>query len=320
MKLFYIAMLLTVMQTSPPIPRQATNNAAGSSQNIQQYTAAKQVPSSSAIVKNPSAAPEEQNSTNKPTDTNAQEAIVIREPVPVSVGKDWWDRAYIVFTGLLVLIGGIGVLAAFRTLKIIERQTRSIHHQAIQVRKQTYIFKKSAKAAQKAAEAAKTSADALIASERAWIMVDILPPPGWGEKVRGIVGDHIINGIHTQTTSVALRIVSRNEGKAPAWIIEKRVCVEIRNASLPPIPDLDSIQTREYEPQPVAVGKEAIPPWDITPSCDGHEGMGQTTVIYGVIVYRDPFSEGHTTTFGYWVAPDGQLRRLEGLLKYNENT
>jgi hypothetical protein len=43
------------------------------------------------------------------------------------------------------------------------------------------------------------------------------------------------------------------------------------------------------------------------------------TVIYGVIIYRDAFSNEHTTTFGYKLTADGQLKRLEGLPEYNQN-
>ena len=102
-------------------------------------------------------------------------------------------------------------------------------------------------------------------------------------------------------------------------ITEKRVCVRIVNAAPPDIPDLENIETVDHKPEPVPSGKQASP-WDATPVCEGTEGMGQVTIIYGVVKYRDAFAEGHATTFGYRLTPDNQLTRLEGWPKYNENT
>ncbi|HXA78221.1 MAG TPA: hypothetical protein VNV41_13905 [Candidatus Acidoferrales bacterium] len=78
-------------------------------------------------------------------------------------------------TGYLVIVGIGGVFVAVSTLSAIRRQTRSIHHQAIQVRQQTHILNKSAEATEIAAESAKASADALIASERAWLIAELVP-------------------------------------------------------------------------------------------------------------------------------------------------
>jgi hypothetical protein len=66
-----------------------------------------------------------------------------------------------------------GMIVALGTLRIIKRQTRSIHHQAVQVRKQTEIFKISADAASKSADAAFLNAQAVIDAERSWLVVTV---------------------------------------------------------------------------------------------------------------------------------------------------
>jgi len=40
--------------------------------------------------------------------------------------KDWWDRSSVIFSGLLVVIGGAGASLALRTLRAIERQTDAL--------------------------------------------------------------------------------------------------------------------------------------------------------------------------------------------------
>jgi hypothetical protein len=68
----------------------------------------------------------------------------------VSVTKDWWDRIYICFTGILIAVGIFGVRAAYKTLKAIEAQNAHI---------------------EKSANAALLNAQAVINSERPWIIV-----------------------------------------------------------------------------------------------------------------------------------------------------
>jgi hypothetical protein len=66
---------------------------------------------------------EDQKESQSPSSTDANKTIIIAESATVpEAGKDWWFRAYVIFTGLLVAIGGFGVRAAYRTLKAIEAQ------------------------------------------------------------------------------------------------------------------------------------------------------------------------------------------------------
>jgi hypothetical protein len=308
--------LLILFQAVPPVPPKTIGNPGDSTKDINNDSKTNNAISPAKTIENPVPPINTREKRNNAASEEKPRHIVI-DLLP---GKDVWDKVYICLTAALVVIGGFTFIAIWIQAKETAKSAKAASDSVEAINRQTAHIARQAKSMRRQTTILRNNVNALIASERAWIMVDIAPAPGWGGKVHGTIGDHVAKGIHTQTTSFALRVISRNEGKAPAWIIEKRICVDIRNASLPTIPDLDSIQTRDYEPQPVAVGKEGIPAWDITPSCDGHEDVGRTTVIYGAIIYRDPFSESHITTFGYSIAPDGQLKRLEGLPKYNENT
>ena len=91
----------------------------------------------------------------------------------VSVPASWWERFYVIFTGLLVGIGVIGAYLALRTLRAIEEQARS-------ARSSAETAKESALAAKASANAAALNAQAVIDAERAWILVkNVGNPEGW---------------------------------------------------------------------------------------------------------------------------------------------
>lgn len=166
MKYFALAMLLAVLQTAPPVPRKAAGNASISSKNVKQDPGHQQAPSGPAL-----ATPQiDKRSGETPTDTHAQETIVIRESAPVpKAGKDWWDRAYVIFTGLLVIVGGLAVGYAVKTLRAIERQALSMRYQTTHLRNSVIQARKAANAAKRSAEFAEL---ATKASECADVLLD----------------------------------------------------------------------------------------------------------------------------------------------------
>jgi hypothetical protein len=200
----------------------------------------------------------------------------------------------------LVLVGIGAIWAALRTLDAIKRQADIMAGQT----KDTAI----------AAQAAKASADALIASERAWVMVDLEKVPGQGAIIDGTRGD----GSHY--TSASVRCICSNQGKTPAQIVEKRICLFITmiGKALPQEPNLD-IEIIDPVPDYLQSRDESTHDWAF--SSDGAIGIGNMGVIYGVVKYRPIFSDREgQTTFGYRVTDDYKLERLTGYPKYNENT
>ena len=91
-------------------------------------------------------------------------SVNVRELPPVSVSKDWADWTLWLASGILAIVGVLGIGLAYKTLRAIERQ-------GLSMRRQTTHLRRSVVQARRAARAAQVSADALINSERAWVLV-----------------------------------------------------------------------------------------------------------------------------------------------------
>jgi hypothetical protein len=104
----------------------------------------------------------EESERSQETQKDEIRAVRITEISP----NDYWYKAYVIATVVLMIIGGLGVFAAFRTLKAISNQNQrlkesvdAMNRQAEVMDKQTGILKRSVKAAEDNAIAAKKSAD-----------------------------------------------------------------------------------------------------------------------------------------------------------------
>jgi hypothetical protein len=121
----FLAMVLVILETPHPVPGQTPNEPAATGQDVKKHSSSKQTPSPASLVQNSTATQKNQNPSNPPAKANAQETVVVRElpTVTVYTKPDWWNRTYVILTGLLVLIGAVGVCFALRTLRAIESQT-----------------------------------------------------------------------------------------------------------------------------------------------------------------------------------------------------
>jgi hypothetical protein len=162
MKYLTLAVLLAVMQTPASAPRKPANPQTRNTQNTESRQA--------------------QDKHQAPSDADAKQTIVVREsPSMPKAGKDPWDKAYVIFTGVLVIIGAVGVGCAVVTLwavraqvtvmaeqrQVMMGQLRTMQEQISEMSVQSGILQESvgvarsaAKAAQDGATAAKESADA----------------------------------------------------------------------------------------------------------------------------------------------------------------
>src|SRR5580704_14105467 len=131
MKILALAVFLAVMQASPPSPRKAPNPQTGATQNVTTDNESNQPPSNArALLKQQAESAHTQDKGQTPADTDAKQTIIIREPAPVpKVGKDGWDKAYVIFTGGLVVIGFVGVGCAVVTLWAIRAQVKVMAEQ-----------------------------------------------------------------------------------------------------------------------------------------------------------------------------------------------
>ncbi|MGA3318408.1 MAG: hypothetical protein ABSC64_18470 [Candidatus Korobacteraceae bacterium] len=108
---------------------------------------------------------------DEPTQT-----VKVSDLPPLSIAKDWSDRAYWLFTFFLAAIGGLQVFLLWGNLRAIERQ-------ANQMERQTGILEKSVALAEKSAETARQNIEMFISRERAHLRVEVMPlewplPPG----------------------------------------------------------------------------------------------------------------------------------------------
>ena len=105
---------------------------------------------------------------NDPAQSQPPPSIRISDFPPVSVTKDWSDRAYWLFTLFLVAVGALQVFLLWGNLRAIERQ-------AIQMERQTGILEKSVASAEKSAETARQNVELFVNRERGHLRVDLLP-------------------------------------------------------------------------------------------------------------------------------------------------
>jgi hypothetical protein len=89
--------LLSIVQAAPPVPRQAAKNPAN---NGAKDTQLSKKDANTSALPTPVQDKERAVSANETSKNEQQHAIVEKLP-----NKDGWDKAYIIFTGVLVLIG-----------------------------------------------------------------------------------------------------------------------------------------------------------------------------------------------------------------------
>jgi len=119
------------VQTAPPVPRQTPDNSNQRAYDGKKKAAQHPNPIASTTPSQdaPKKAASEQAPTNQPASPNAEQPIRIRELPSVSVTKDWMDKATWIFGAILVVVGIVGVRAAFKTLQAIEHQAEIMRGQ-----------------------------------------------------------------------------------------------------------------------------------------------------------------------------------------------
>jgi hypothetical protein len=247
-----------------------------------------------------------------------------------STGQEWY-ASFKQPEGWLVIVGILTLLAlAYQANEMrkatdaMRDSTKTVKRQAEIMERQSAILEKSVVAAEAKAIAAKENAEALINSERAWIMVDV--------KKHGPQG--ILQGSSRygagpvrQHASITISYSCRNEGKTPAWIVERRVRFLILDSEelLPNDPDLNlEINHPEVvalESEPISPNQEELTIITRELHCDGVADDQKFMVVYGKVRYRDIFDrEVRETRFGYRVNMQGGFFRLVGFALYNKYT
>jgi hypothetical protein len=141
--LIFLAVLLAIGQTAPPIPGKARNGPGSTGQSVSNKSSDDQKPPAKPLSSvNPITANPQQKPSNAPQPENEPQPVRITEFPAVPISRDWADWVLWIFNGLLVIAGFLGIGVAYKTLKVLARQTTSIHHQAVQVRKQSHFMRR----------------------------------------------------------------------------------------------------------------------------------------------------------------------------------
>ena len=282
MKYFALAVLLAVMQASPPVPRRAADNSQQHTEDAQHTVGVSKLPT-----------------------------VTVTPPK-----RDWADWGYWAFSALLVIVGALQIVLLCWTLRVIRRQAAEMIRQRILMRRQwttmtdqlkeftaqTVLLGNYVEATRDGVTAAKKSADALINSERSWVMVDV--------EWEGPTG-HLIN-LSSSTpdpnqvyqTQIYVNLICVNRGKSPAWVVERIAKAEIAGAFYGP--NLSAVNDSEIDRRLISLGMAGTPEARTEQSiklyAPGSPG-NKYVLVYGVVKYRDAFTpkgELRETWFGYY--------------------
>jgi hypothetical protein len=285
MTIVVLAVLLSIMQAGPPSPREAANNAARTSQNVQKDAKNDQDHPTAAVsptTTNPNTSTPNKTDSDKQRSEDANHPIIIGKLPTVTVAapkRDWVDWGYWGFSLLLVGVGGFQVLLLWGTLKSIKRQANAME-------RQEGILTQNVEIAKQNADAALLNAKALITAERPWIMVHIVAKPT------------------PQPARVTFEFNGFNYGKSPAHIISCNgpTIDFVRN----PKTDLPlSPNYRPCEAEQTFVGpRDSFPMAGVDPwSVENHtlragkasrENISRESLVliaYGLIEYTDGIAE-----------------------------
>jgi hypothetical protein len=239
---------------------------------------------------------------------------------PESARKpDWWSRIPNGITAIatlaLAVIGAVAAGAAIRTLQAIERQTGELQE--------------SVSVARTNAAAAKASADALIASERAWVNVELIPvcchfgKAGWhrpvGNKWASLSIEEVLKGEHMRYT-VKITNMGRTLAEVYNYEIRWGALVEGKQFSPQGLPLLQTVTLNEF----IAQGDDRRPQefnaWDAFTGIAGKGGVC-ITVNYGdiVTVSDSTLRPERISSVIYHYSPDATyvLQRVADQARYN---
>jgi hypothetical protein len=192
MKLLALVMLLAVVQTAPPVPRQATNAPSRSSQQSADQGNGNKNPTATTPVKDAPYPDSEQGKNGVKQTDNKERTVTVSKLPTVSVGKDRWDIVYFFLTAALVVVGA----GTWWVIWIQAKETA----------KAAKSTKESAAATRQSAAATESNTQAFREAERAWIIEEIRFP------------DHIPTETEMKGGILSVGFVFKNVGKQPAFV------------------------------------------------------------------------------------------------------
>lgn len=286
MKLLLFTVLLSIIQAAAPIPRQApdSTNQRANKRDKKANQHQDQIAPTPTPKQLTEKAISENTATNKPASPDTEQSVRIRELPSVSVARDWMDRTAWAFGAILVVVGIVGVCAAYRTLRVIARQTTAIEKQA----------------------------EAMINAERAWVIAELVPicvqVGKWWHRPAGngwaaLTEEEVLNGDHLKH-----KLKLTNMGRTPAHILRYRLiysCLDKGVTSLSGkiaerqdshrifdhlLGATDSIEV----PEMIHIDKY------IFSKIKGIKELDNTAVFHGWVKYQHVFNNSEVVTAPFW--------------------
>jgi hypothetical protein len=127
MNVLIMAVLLTVMQTAPPIPGKTTDTGSNKSNNAQNGAKAENDNTTASLAVKQQSSPQPSESTRPDqTPKNKEYSVAVGKLPTVSTERDWIDYTALGISVLLCIAAFFAARYALRTLKAIEGQTKHL--------------------------------------------------------------------------------------------------------------------------------------------------------------------------------------------------
>jgi hypothetical protein len=191
-----LAVLLTIIQAPSPVPRKTADSTTGARQHVKNQPTHNKPPApASSPAINADAPGSDKTQDDGIRAENTEQPIRVTELPPVSVRpakRDWADWGYWVFSGLLVVVGGLQIWLLFRTLRAVQLQADIYERQRVQM----------VKAGEQTDELLQTMRDTAMREQRAYVCISSAQ----------------IAFVQERAPEVQIRI--RNYGKTPAYDVQ----------------------------------------------------------------------------------------------------
>jgi hypothetical protein len=150
--------------------------------------------------------------------------------------------------------------------------------------------------------------------ERAWVVAHLDWPEG--DRLRITNRDSIQNGIHTESTSVILKLSCKNHGRSLARIDDIMGRIDIAPKAIRGRPDEPSLSTMGQR-DTIQADSESFKIMAL--ECEGRNTRELSIFVYVLIKYRDIFGKRRETSLGYVIDHFCNIYRQEALPERNTN-
>ena len=289
-----LAMVLAVSQATVSIPRHTADSAAQTSAHVKGNSQGHQRPPAAPLASGgANQTPPTNGNSGEQTRNDAPHSVEITKFPSVSVSRDWLDWGVWIFSGLLVIVGGLQAALLWGTLGAIKTQAGLMEKQRGIMEGQTSVLKDSVTAAQASADAAAAQIKMMKQKERARVAV---------KRPR----DFMILDLSFIDFNVA-EVEIENFGSTHAINVRAHAIGEITDSkTLPDFPDLNPTTVPSVlraNSDPTTMNVWLLTTWD-EKKVD-FEKPNLFLNIRGVIEYEDVFRDKHTTGFRYTMQING---------------